>query len=153
MPNEASHHAVARGRDVSFRCEGGHSPENHSGAGVVLETTDGPQRQRPLRPVLTVSRTRCGVGGAGEASRRLKYHKVSLERIRDKSTAKEQVEKEKYRRNHSQGASGENPTQNHGQRASGEKNEVKQHGYKDSEKNIEATMRSQSSAPRREGEK
>ena len=27
--------------------------------GVVLETTDGPQRQRPLGPVLTVSRTRC----------------------------------------------------------------------------------------------
>ena len=30
---------------------------------------------------------------------------------------------------------------------------MEQHGYEDSEKNIEATMRSQSSAQRREGEK
>ena len=55
--------------------------------------------------------------------------------------------REKHRRSHSQGTSGENPRQNHGQRVSGEKkNEVKQHGYEDSEKYIEATMRSQSSA-------
>ena len=78
---------------------------------------------------------------------------VSLERIRDKATIKKPVEKEKYRRNHSQGVSDENPTQNHGQRASGEKNEIKQHGYEDSVKNIDATMRSQSSAQRREEKK
>ena len=65
---------------------------------------------------------------------------MSLERIRDRATAIEQVVKEKYRRNRSQ-------------RACGEKNEVEQHGYEDSEKNMEATMRSQSSAQRREGEK
>ena len=47
--------------------------------------------------------------------------------------------------------SGEDQRQNHSQRASGEKNEVKQHGNEDSEKNIEATMRSQSSAHRRAG--
>ena len=57
------------------------------------------------------------------------------------------VSGENQRRNHSQGASGENPRQNHSQRVIGEKtNEVKQHGYEDSEKYIEATMRSQSSA-------
>ena len=43
--------------------------------------------------------------------------------------------KKKHRRNHSQGASGENPRRNHSQRACGEKNEVKQQGYEDSEKN------------------
>ena len=53
VPNEPTDHAVARGRDVSLRFEGGHSPENHT---VVLETTDGPQRQRPPRPVLIVSK-------------------------------------------------------------------------------------------------
>ena len=42
--------------------------------------------------------------------------------------------REKHRRNHSRGASGENPRQNHSQRASGEKHEVKQQGYEDSEK-------------------
>ena len=43
VPNEPT----ARGRDVSLRCEGGHSPENRTnGVRVVLETTDGPQRQR-----------------------------------------------------------------------------------------------------------
>ena len=103
-------HAVARGPDVSLRSESGHSPENHSGIEVVLETTDGPQRQQPLRPV-------------------------------DNATAKEPAEKEKFRRNHSQGASGQNPTQNHGQRARGEKNEINQHGYEDSVNNIEASMR------------
>ena len=40
--------------------------------------------------------------------------------------------KKQHRRNHSQGASGENPRRN--QRACGEKNEVKQQGYEDSEK-------------------
>ena len=75
------------------------------------------------------------------------YHKVSLERIRDRATVKKPVVREKHRRSHSQGRSGENPRQNHSQRVSGEKkNEVKQHGYEDSEKYIEATMRSQSSA-------
>ena len=34
VPNEPTDHAVTRGRDVSLRCEGGHSPENHT---VVLE--------------------------------------------------------------------------------------------------------------------
>ena len=43
--------------------------------------------------------------------------------------------REKHRRNHSRGASGENPRQNHSQRASGEKHEVKKQGYEDSEKN------------------
>ena len=81
------------------------------------------------------------------------YHKVSLERIRDRATAKKPVVREKYRRNHSQGASGENSRLNHSRRASGEKKTKEQHGYEDSEKNIEATMRSQSSAQRREGEK
>ena len=134
VPNEPTDHAAARGRDVSLRCEGGRSPENHT---VVLEwcwkPPNGPQRQRPLRPALTVSRTRCCKlhdqgARAPTASdhegrnaewwcwrcRRgiqetVNYHKVSLERIRDKATAKEPVLKEKYRRNHSQGASGENP--------------------------------------------
>ena len=78
---------------------------------------------------------------------------MSQERIRDRATAKEPVVKEKYRRNHSQGAGGENPMRNHSQRACGQKNEVKQHGCEDSEKNVEATVRSQSSAHRREGEK
>ena len=71
---------------------------------------------------------------------------MSLERIRDRATAKKPVVREKHRLSHSQGASGENPRQNHCQRVSGEKKEVKQHGYEDSEKYIEATMRSQSSA-------
>ena len=34
-------HAVTRGRDVSFRQEGGHSPERHT---VALDATDEPQR-------------------------------------------------------------------------------------------------------------
>ena len=34
VPNEPTDHAVARGRDVSLRYEGGHSQENHT---VVLE--------------------------------------------------------------------------------------------------------------------
>ena len=51
VPNEPTDHAVASGRDVSLRYEGGHRQR----LGVVLQTTDGPQRQRPLRPVLTVS--------------------------------------------------------------------------------------------------
>ena len=74
-------------------------------------------------------------------------NKVSLERIRDRATATKPVVTEKNRRSHTQGASGENPRQNHSQRVSGEKkNEVKQHGYEDSEKYNEATMRSKSSA-------
>ena len=67
------------------------------------------------------------------------YHKVSLERIRDRATAKEQV-RIRYRT-----AAKES--------AVTRKNEVKQHGYEDSEKYIEATMRSQCSAqPSRRGE-
>ena len=34
VPDEPKDHAVTRGRDVSLRCEGGHSPENHT---VALE--------------------------------------------------------------------------------------------------------------------
>ena len=34
VPDEPTDHAVTRGRDVSLRCEGGHSLENHT---VVLE--------------------------------------------------------------------------------------------------------------------
>ena len=45
-----------------------------------------------------------------------------------------------------QSVSGEDQRQSHCQETSGEKKEVKQHGYEDSEKYIEATMRSQSSA-------
>ena len=57
------------------------------------------------------------------------------------------VSGEDQRQSHCQETSGENPRQNHSQRVSGEKKkEVKQHGYEDSEKYIEATMRSQSSA-------
>ena len=57
------------------------------------------------------------------------------------------------RQSHSQGASGENPRLNHSRRASGEKKIKEQHGYDYSEKKIEATMRSQGSAQRRECEK
>ena len=35
-------HAVTRGRDVSFRQEGGHNPEHHT---VAFVTADDPQRQ------------------------------------------------------------------------------------------------------------
>ena len=171
---------MARGRDVSLRTR----VDTAQRITVVLETTDGPQRQRPLRPVLTVSRTRCCnlprprspstsreptitkvaklILWCWRCRRGIQedviYHKVSLERTRDRATAKKPVVTEKYRRNHSQGASGENPRQNHSTRASGEKKLKEQHGYEDigyedSDKNIEATMRSQSSAQRREGEK
>ena len=75
---------------------------------------------------------------SGEASRKL-YHIVSLERIRDRTTAKEPVVRIRYR------TTANEPV--------GEKNEVKQHGYADSEKNIEVTMRLQSSTHRRAGEK
>ena len=34
VPDEPTDHAVARGRDVSLRYEGGHSPEKHT---VALE--------------------------------------------------------------------------------------------------------------------
>ena len=52
-----------------------------------------------------------------------------------------------------QSVSAQDQRQSHSQRASGENNELEQHGYEDSVKNIEATMRSLSSAQRREGEK
>ena len=59
VPDEPTDHAVTRGRDVNLRYEGGHSPrESHSGVGVVLETTDGPQRQRTFQ-TSSDSRTRC----------------------------------------------------------------------------------------------
>ena len=69
---------------------------------------------------------RSGVGGAGEASRKL----LTLERIRDRTTAKRAVTE-----------TAKEPV--------ARRNEVKQHGYEDSEKNIEATVRSHSSAHRR----
>ena len=93
MPNEPTDHAVTRGRDVSLGKEAGHSPENHT---VVLETTDGPQRQRTSQTspysqqntLLQTTRPRgpntyheptitkgamlsSGVGGASEASRKM----------------------------------------------------------------------------------
>ena len=97
MPNEPTDHAVARGRDVSLRYEGGHSPENHTVVlGVVLEATDRPQRQRTFSdqsspsaehvvvnytpeepehlPPATITKgamLSSGVGGAGEASRKM----------------------------------------------------------------------------------
>ena len=181
MPNEPTDHAVARGRDVSLRYEGGHSQENHT---VVLEwcrsgvgdhrrtaaatnvsdqssqsaervfvgcTTEEPEHQPRANDHEGRNAEkwcwRCRRGIQEDVT----CHKVSLERIRDRATAKEPVVREKYRRSHRQGASGENPRLNHSRRASGEKKE--QHGYEDSEKNIEATMRSQSSAQRREGKK
>ena len=55
----------------------------------------------------------------------------------DGTTAKEPVVRKKYGRNHSQGASGANQTRNHSQQACGEKEELKQQGYEDSEKNTE----------------
>ena len=61
-------------------------------------------------------------GGKPETSHGVvSYHKVTL--------------RKKHRRNHSQGASGENHRRN--QRACNEKNEVKQQEYEDSEKNNE----------------
>ena len=77
------------------------------------------------------------------------------------------VSGEEHRQKHSQRASGERETQTEPQQVvrirdkttakesavKRRTNEVKQHGYEDSEKYIEATMRSQSSAQRREGEK
>ena len=73
-------------------------------------------------------------------------HKVSLQRIRDRATVKKPVVRETQTEPQPRSKC-ENPRQNHSQRVSGEKNnEVKQHGYEDSEKYIEATMRSQSSA-------
>ena len=41
-PDNQKDHAVTRGRDVSLRQEGGHSPEHHT---VALDTTDEPQWQ------------------------------------------------------------------------------------------------------------
>ena len=79
------------------------------------------------------------------------YHKVSLKR--DRAKAKKPVVRKTYKRSHSQGASGENPRLNQRRQASGEKKIKEQHGYEDSEKNIEATMRSQSRPQRRRREK
>ena len=123
MPNEPTDHAVARGRDVSLRHEGGHSPENHT---VVLEWYWKPPTgrsgnkcsKRPERQISPQSsaehvvvnyttkkpkhfpRTNDHEGRnvelwCGRCRRGIQeditYHKVSLERIRDRTTAKEQV--------------------------------------------------------------
>ena len=151
---------------------------------MVLETTDGPQRQRTFQRTRKTNQSSSSAEHvvvnyttkepehqprANDHERRnaekwswrcrrgiqedVTCHNVSLERIRDRATAKEPVVREKYRRRHGQGASGENPRLNHSGRASGEKKIKEQHGYEDSEKNIEATMRSQRSAERREGKK
>ena len=44
MPNKPTDHAVTRGRDVSLRYEGGHTPENHtvfwSGIGNQRQTAE-----------------------------------------------------------------------------------------------------------------
>ena len=85
---------------------------------MVLETTDGPQRQRIL-----------------QKTRKTNQSSSSAEHVVVNYTTKE------------------NPRLNQSRRASGEKKIKEQHGYKDSEKNIEATMRLQSSAQRRAGEK
>ena len=61
------------------------------------------------------------------------YHKVTLKRSTDGATAKEPVVKERI----SGGTTAKEPVvriRDRRQRASGEKNEVKQHGYEDSEK-------------------
>ena len=109
-PDEPTDHAVARGRDVSLRNEGAHSPDNHSGVGVTDRSGNDLSDQSS-----TVSRTRCcklhnrrspstyreptitkgamlssGVGGAGEEG--VTYHQVSLRRIRARATAKKPVE-------------------------------------------------------------
>ena len=74
VPNEPTDHAVARGRDVSLRYEGGHSPENHT---VVLETRCCKLHDQGARAPTASQRSRrakmlsSGVGGAGEASRKL----------------------------------------------------------------------------------
>ena len=109
MPDEPTDHAVRRGRDVSFRYEGGHSPVNHI---VVLEWYWKPQTDRSgnefLRPVQTAERvvvkyldrkaraptanrrSHSGVGGARRGVREygdVNYHKVEL-----KEQAKETVQ-------------------------------------------------------------
>ena len=100
VPDEPTDHAVTRGRDVSLRYEGGHSPENHT---VVLEWYWKPQTDRsgnePFRPVQTAERvvvkyldrkaraptanrrSHSGVGGARRGVREygdVNYHKVEL---------------------------------------------------------------------------
>ena len=129
---------MARGRDVSLRIRGGYSPENHT---VVSEWCWKPPTDRSGNDVsdqssqsaehVVVNYTGARAPTASQRSRRAQcrrgiqedvtYHKVSLGRIRDRGTAKKPVVREKNRRNHSQGASGENPRQNHCQRACGEK--------------------------------
>ena len=138
---------MTRGRDVSLRYEGGHSPETHT---VVLEWYWKPPTDRsgnePLRPVLTVSRTRCCKlhdGGArasstSQRSRRAQCRVVVLEvqaRHSGNCNLPQSVPGEDQRQSHCQEASGENPRQNHSQRPCGEKKRQKQHGYEDSEKN------------------
>ena len=108
---------MTRGRDESIRFEGGHCPEYHT---VVLETLDEQQVQRNLsdqtsqsaehvvvnylpvdpesiyrEPAITKgAMSSSGVGSAkGRITGVVNYHKESLERIRDRATAKEPVEK------------------------------------------------------------
>ena len=100
VPDEPTDHAVTRGRDVNLRCEGGHSPENHT---VVLEWYWKPQTERngnePFRLVQTAERvvvkhlnrnarastanrrSHSDVGGARRGVREngaVNYHKVEL---------------------------------------------------------------------------
>ena len=100
VPNEPTDRAEARGRDVSLRYEGGHSPENHT---VVLERYWKPPtdrsghelRRQVVAEEVVVNYTteeqqwcwRCRRG----ILETVIYHKVSLERIRDRTTAKEPV--------------------------------------------------------------
>ena len=123
-----------------------------------------PKDQKDKTVLLIVSITRCcelhdqgaRAPTASQRSRSAQCRVVVLEvqaRHPGRCNLPQSVSGEDQRRSHSQGASGENPMQNNSRRASGEKKIKKQHGYKDSEKNIEATIRSQSSAQRREGVK
>ena len=166
---------MARGRDVSLRYEGGHSPENHtevsewcwkpptdrSGNESSKKTRKTNQSSSSAEHVVVnyttnepehLPRASDHEGRTAEqwywGCRRGIQGRCNLPQS---VSAKKPVVREKYRPSHSQGASGENPRLNHSRRASGEKKIKEKHGYEDSEKNIEATMRSQSSAQRREG--
>ena len=48
MPDKPKDHAVTRGRDESFRYEGGHRPEKNT---VVLEISDEQQVQRTSQTI------------------------------------------------------------------------------------------------------
>ena len=107
--------------------------------------------REPLRPDLTDSRTRCckpaSRGSRAPTASHQSRSGVVLGEARNEPRSRKlpqsdseeeaQTEPQPKRRNHSQGASGENQRRNRSQRACGEKNEVKQQGYEDREKNIE----------------